>query len=174
MLESGSPPGHTATQLCSAPHFARRGGKPKKYLYARLLYRPWRESLYFLPPTACSSFGITLYANTFSSTLLNPSDFGAKTCIWKIRSQVAGYAVQISFNHLVVGSSSSCSSNYIAIHDGSSSSSVQLGKVCGSAKPPIIRSRGSYLYLKLVKTWSASFSITYKAVRLGKLTFFGS
>ena len=112
---------------------------------------------------ACSSSGNQLLAGFSPVTLTSPGLLSS-TCLWTIKSSYVNYAVEIKFTSFNVGSSSSCATNYLVIRDGS----VQLAKACGNKKPPTIRSRGRYIYLTFVNSGSGSFTLTYKAVKLGK------
>lgn len=56
--------------------------------------------------------------------------------------------VQLTFTAFNLESSSSCRNDYLSIYDGSSYASPIIGKYCGTERPPMIVSKGRYLYLK--------------------------
>uniref|UniRef100_A0A3B5L191 Cubilin n=1 Tax=Xiphophorus couchianus TaxID=32473 RepID=A0A3B5L191_9TELE len=69
-------------------------------------------------------------------------------CYWNIRTS-QGSQVQLSFSGFHLESSSSCSYDYLAVHDGNSSSAPELAKLCGTELPRPINSSRNQLYIKL-------------------------
>ncbi|KAM4718445.1 cubilin [Anableps anableps] len=69
-------------------------------------------------------------------------------CYWNIRTS-QGSQLQLSFSDFHLESSSSCSYDYLAVHDGNSSSSPELAKLCGTGLPRAINSSSNQLYIKL-------------------------
>ncbi|XP_038578939.1 cubilin [Micropterus salmoides] len=69
-------------------------------------------------------------------------------CYWNIRTS-QGSQLLLSFSNFHLESSSTCSYDYLAVHDGNSSSAPQLAKLCGSQPPSTIRSSSNQLYIKL-------------------------
>ncbi|XP_053120680.1 cubilin [Hemicordylus capensis] len=75
--------------------------------------------------------------------------------------------VALKFNSFQLEASSSCDKDYVAVYDGPSTVALLLGKFCGEALPPIIKSSTNNLYL-VFKTdsfeaaggWKASFRET--------------
>ncbi|XP_014830968.1 PREDICTED: cubilin, partial [Poecilia mexicana] len=69
-------------------------------------------------------------------------------CYWNIRTS-QGSQVQLSFSGFHLESSSSCSYDYLAVHDGNSSTAPELAKLCGTELPRPINSSSNQLYIKL-------------------------
>ncbi|XP_043916230.1 cubilin-like [Protopterus annectens] len=55
--------------------------------------------------------------------------------------------VELKFNQFHLEASSTCSFDYVAVYDGSDIYAPLLGKFCGSAIPPILKSTGNTLFL---------------------------
>ncbi|XP_078488839.1 uncharacterized protein LOC100178017 [Ciona intestinalis] len=71
-----------------------------------------------------------------------PSD---SSCTYRIMSSPSSNHVTIRFNSFHVESHRKCSFDYLAVHDGPSTSSRLIKKFCGSELPPTITSSGSSL-----------------------------
>ncbi|XP_047205867.1 cubilin [Girardinichthys multiradiatus] len=69
-------------------------------------------------------------------------------CYWNIRTS-QGSQLQLSFSDFHLESSSSCSFDYLAVHDGNSSSTPELTRLCGTELPSPINSSSNQLYIKL-------------------------
>ncbi|KAF7648099.1 hypothetical protein LDENG_00162070 [Lucifuga dentata] len=69
-------------------------------------------------------------------------------CYWNIRTS-QGSVLLLSFSNFHLESSSTCSYDYLAVHDGNSSSSPQLAKLCGNQIPDTINATSNELYVKL-------------------------
>ncbi|XP_054878715.1 cubilin isoform X1 [Poeciliopsis prolifica] len=69
-------------------------------------------------------------------------------CYWNIKTS-QGSQVQLSFSSFHLESSSSCSYDYLAVHDGNSSSAPELARLCGTELPRPINSSSNQLYIKL-------------------------
>ncbi|XP_030624670.1 LOW QUALITY PROTEIN: cubilin [Chanos chanos] len=68
-------------------------------------------------------------------------------CSWVITVD-ANHRVMFNFTDLDIESQSSCSWDYVAIHDGTSETSPLLGQVCGTTKPDPIFSTGNVIYIR--------------------------
>ncbi|RVE59186.1 hypothetical protein OJAV_G00201620 [Oryzias javanicus] len=69
-------------------------------------------------------------------------------CYWNIRTN-HGSKVELSFSDFHLESSQGCSFDYLAVHDGGSSSAPLLAKLCGTEPPRSINSSSHQLYIKL-------------------------
>uniref|UniRef100_A0A8C8BEW9 Cubilin n=1 Tax=Otus sunia TaxID=257818 RepID=A0A8C8BEW9_9STRI len=69
-------------------------------------------------------------------------------CYWLLRGN-RGTPFEIQFEQFHVGYQSECDFDYLAVYDGNSSNAKQLGKFCGNQIPPLIRSTGDSVYVKL-------------------------
>ncbi|XP_076027535.1 cubilin [Genypterus blacodes] len=69
-------------------------------------------------------------------------------CYWNIRAN-HGSLLLLTFSYFHLEASSSCSYDYLAVYDGSSSSAPELAHLCGSQMPETINSSSRELYVKL-------------------------
>ncbi|XP_025105249.1 cubilin-like isoform X2 [Pomacea canaliculata] len=70
------------------------------------------------------SLGYPLGRNTYDNNV---------NCEWLLQASNENYVVYVNFTFVdIEGSSSSCPSDYVQLFDGSSSSALSLGKLCGS------------------------------------------
>ncbi|KAF6722152.1 Cubilin [Oryzias melastigma] len=69
-------------------------------------------------------------------------------CYWNIRTN-QGNKVELTFSDFHLESSQGCSFDYLAVHDGDSSSAPLLAKLCGAELPSSINSSSHQLYIKL-------------------------
>uniref|UniRef100_A0A3P8P3D4 Cubilin n=1 Tax=Astatotilapia calliptera TaxID=8154 RepID=A0A3P8P3D4_ASTCA len=69
-------------------------------------------------------------------------------CYWNIRTN-QGNKLLLSFSDFHLESNANCYYDYVAVHDGNSSSAPQLAKLCGSDLPSTINSSSNELYVKL-------------------------
>ncbi|TNN61134.1 Cubilin [Liparis tanakae] len=69
-------------------------------------------------------------------------------CYWNIRTN-AGSQLLLSFSDFHLESTTICTYDYLAVHDGNSSSAPELAKLCGSQTPSSINSSSNQLYVKL-------------------------
>ncbi|XP_028288640.1 cubilin [Parambassis ranga] len=69
-------------------------------------------------------------------------------CYWNIRTS-QGSQLILSFSDFHLESSSTCSFDYLAIHDGNSSSALELARLCGNVQPSPINSSRNELFVKL-------------------------
>ena len=67
-----------------------------------------------------------------------------------------GSSVQIEFfGEFRIGSSSTCSSQYVEIRDGDNQDSPSIMKVCGSKKPQVTYSEGRSVSIKFVSSYGS-------------------
>nr|XP_046226989.1 cubilin [Scatophagus argus] len=97
--------------------------------------------------TGCGGM-LTTASGTFSSPNYPLPYHPNAECYWNIRTN-QGNQLLLSFSDFHLESSSSCSYDYLAVHDGNSSSAPELAKLCGSQLPSTISSSGNQLYIKL-------------------------
>ncbi|KAG7219563.1 hypothetical protein INR49_018990 [Caranx melampygus] len=69
-------------------------------------------------------------------------------CYWTIRTS-QGSQLLLSFSNFHLESSSTCSFDYVAVHDGNSSSAPEVARLCGSQQPSSINSSSNELFIKL-------------------------
>ncbi|XP_028815099.1 cubilin [Denticeps clupeoides] len=69
-------------------------------------------------------------------------------CYWLIRTN-GGSRLQLNIADFHLESSSICSYDYLAVHDGNSTNAPELARLCGNQAPPTIYSSREQLYVKL-------------------------
>ena len=80
------------------------------------------------------------------------------------------YAVKLTFSSFFLESKTSCSDDYVEIHDGDlPSTSKLIGKFCGSWLPPIIVSSYKFIFVRFVSDFDnypfiRKFSATFRAI----------
>ncbi|XP_041824165.1 cubilin [Melanotaenia boesemani] len=91
---------------------------------------------------------LTTAVGTFSSPNYPLPYHPNAECYWTIKTS-HGSQVQLSFSDFHLESSSSCTFDYVAVFDGSSSNAPELARLCGSELPSSINSSNNQLYVKL-------------------------
>ena len=127
--------------------------------------------------TVCSSLGQTLIAESSTIKTLTspnyPSDYDSDTiCSWTIEThQLSDYVVEVTFDDFRLESDNlqHCSSDYLAVYDGSDA----IGTFCGFIGPGSkVFSTGRHLTLRFVTDTAFNyrgFKLSYFAVPAGRL-----
>ncbi len=74
-----------------------------------------------------------------------PSDYPADFTITALITAPDGQRVSITFDDFVMESSSSCSNDFMTLHDGDSLSDTTIGTYCGTTSPGCVRSSSESL-----------------------------
>lgn len=97
--------------------------------------------------TGCGG-SLTTATGTFSSPNYPLPYHPSAECYWNIRTS-QGSQVFLSFSDFHLEASTTCSFDYLAVHDGNSSAAPELARLCGTQQPGIINSTGHELFVKL-------------------------
>ncbi|KAK2147338.1 hypothetical protein LSH36_558g01028 [Paralvinella palmiformis] len=76
-------------------------------------------------------------------------------CTWIITVPDTG-VVELKFNQFVLESSASCAYDYVTVHDGASLDAPLLGRFCGTAVPPPLRSSGTRMSVNFITDQSVA------------------
>uniref|UniRef100_A0A8C5HD89 Cubilin n=1 Tax=Gouania willdenowi TaxID=441366 RepID=A0A8C5HD89_GOUWI len=97
--------------------------------------------------TGCGGL-MTTTSGAFSSPNYPLTYHPNAECYWNIRTS-QGSQLQLTFSDFSLESSSNCNYDYLAVHDGNSSSAPELAKLCGSQLPSSINASSNQLFIKL-------------------------
>ena len=130
----------------------------------------------------CSSNGVSFLSLSSTAKLLTspnyPSNYPPDAhCLWSLKRPSVSYGVRLTFNSSYLEDSSTCHREYVEIRDGDKfSTSTFIMKFCGTAIPPIIVSKYTYIFVKFVSNYRHSpsqrryFSASFKAILKGRFT----
>lgn len=92
----------------------------------------------------------------------------AMSCSWTVQPGVsASHTLALVFERFSLPASMGCSENSLTIRDGASSSSSSLGRHCGAAMPPAMRTTGPAAHVSLQTTYTNvgdGFVVHYEAL----------
>ena len=129
--------------------------------------------------SVCVSQGYSFQSNTSHDQWLTspsyPKNFRppSHNCSWSLQRPTSLHAVKLKFNYFsLVTRKTSCSDDYVEIHDGDLlSTSKLIGKFCGIWRPPIIVSKYKYIFVRFVSDFNSypytkkfSFSAKFRAI----------
>eukprot|EP00794_Sanderia_malayensis_P003246 gene3246-3727_t len=123
--------------------------------------------------TAACGGTFTAINGSFTSPLYPARTPTTADCAWKLQVS-PGSVVSLSFTNFNLLSSSSCSSAYVEVRDGSSQSSNLIGRYCGSSLPPTVSSTKENMYVRFyhsASTTSAGFKAIFGAVCDNTITY---
>ena len=129
----------------------------------------------------CSSNGLSFLSLSSTTNLLTspnyPSNYPpSSNCFWSLKRPSTSYGVRLTFYLFSLEASSSCRDDYVEIRDGDTfSTSMFIGKFCGTRIPPIIVSKYTYIFVKFISDSDyypsqRYFIATFKAILKGKFT----
>ncbi|NP_001072.2 cubilin precursor [Homo sapiens] len=99
-----------------------------------------------------SSTGCGGNLTTSSGTFISPNYpmpyYHSSECYWWLKSS-HGSAFELEFKDFHLEHHPNCTLDYLAVYDGPSSNSHLLTQLCGDEKPPLIRSSGDSMFIKL-------------------------
>ncbi|XP_068718405.1 embryonic protein UVS.2-like isoform X1 [Montipora capricornis] len=134
-------------------------------------------SLYQLSMASdCSFSGISFQSQTYRSKSLTSPNYPlsfprATSCRWSLRRPSTSFSVRLTFHSFNLEVSSGCTHDFVEIRDGDKfSTSILIGKFCGTRLPPIIASRYTFIFVKFVSDSDyfpsrGSFSASFVAFR---------
>nr|XP_023417709.1 cubilin [Cavia porcellus] len=97
--------------------------------------------------TGCGG-NLTTSTGIFTSPNYPMPYYHSSECYWWLKSS-HGSPFELTFKDFHLEHHPNCSLDYLAVYDGASTSSHLLTKLCGDEKPPLIRSTGDSMLLKL-------------------------
>ncbi|KAM7237074.1 hypothetical protein CapIbe_011318 [Capra ibex] len=97
--------------------------------------------------TGCGG-NLTTSTGTFTSPNYPMPYYHSSECSWWLKAS-HGSPFLLEFEDFHLEYHPNCSQDYLAVYDGSSTSSHLLTQLCGNEKPPVIRSSGDSMSLKL-------------------------
>uniref|UniRef100_A0A671G3G5 Cubilin n=1 Tax=Rhinolophus ferrumequinum TaxID=59479 RepID=A0A671G3G5_RHIFE len=97
--------------------------------------------------TGCGG-NLTTSTGTFTSPNYPMPYYHSSECYWWLKSS-QGSPFELEFEDFHLEHHPNCTLDYLAVYDGPSTSSHLLTQLCGSEKPPLIRSSGDSMLLKL-------------------------
>ncbi|XP_005387022.1 PREDICTED: cubilin [Chinchilla lanigera] len=97
--------------------------------------------------TGCGG-NLTTSTGIFTSPNYPMPYYHSSECYWSLKSS-HGSPFELTFKDFHLEYHPNCSLDYLAVYDGPSTSSHLLTKFCGDGKPPLIRSSGDSMLLKL-------------------------
>ncbi|XP_067046524.1 tolloid-like protein 2 [Acropora muricata] len=133
-----------------------------RYLWIRfrsdssLSYKGFDARYTIVTPTICSSYGVSFFSLSSTTKLLTspnyPSNYPpSANCFWSLKRPSTSYGVRLTFYLFSLEASSSCRDDYVEIRDGDTfSTSMFIGKFCGTRIPPIIVSKYTYIFVKFI------------------------
>uniref|UniRef100_A0A4W3K7X0 Cubilin n=1 Tax=Callorhinchus milii TaxID=7868 RepID=A0A4W3K7X0_CALMI len=120
--------------------------------------------------------GATIYVSDFDpvgniSSMNYPNNYPQNIdCTWTI-TVPAGEAVQLDFEDLFyIEPDSQCAFDYLELHDGPSSNSPLISRLCGSTSPSTQKSTGNVMHVRFrtdARTTHAGFKARYSIARCG-------
>ncbi|XP_031795774.1 cubilin [Sarcophilus harrisii] len=102
----------------------------------------WDASL-----TGCGG-NLTTPVGTFMSPNYPMPYYHNSECFWLLKSS-RGSQFELTFQKFHLESHPNCSSDYLAVYDGLTEDANLLAKLCGNEIPPLIRSSGDSMFIKL-------------------------
>ncbi|KAM5338742.1 cubilin [Glossophaga mutica] len=97
--------------------------------------------------TGCGG-NLTTPSGTFTSPNYPMPYYHSSECYWLLKSS-RGSPFELEFEEFHLEHHPNCILDYLAVYDGPSISSHLLTQLCGNEKPPLIRSSGDSMFLKL-------------------------
>ncbi|XP_015441120.1 cubilin isoform X1 [Pteropus alecto] len=97
--------------------------------------------------TGCGG-NLTTPTGTFTSPNYPMPYYHSSECFWWLKSS-HGSPFELEFEDFHLEHHPNCTSDYLAVYDGPSTSSHLLAQLCGNEKPPLILSSGDSMLLKL-------------------------
>ncbi|XP_003786834.1 cubilin [Otolemur garnettii] len=97
--------------------------------------------------TGCGG-NLTTSRGTFTSPNYPMPYYHSSECYWWLKSS-RGSPFELQFTDFHLEHHPNCTLDYLAVYDGPSTSSHLLAQLCGDKKPPLIRSSGDSMFLKL-------------------------
>lgn len=97
--------------------------------------------------TGCGG-NLTTSTGTFTSPNYPMPYYHSSECSWWLKAS-RGSPFLLEFEDFHLEYHPNCSQDYLAVYDGSSTSSHLLTRLCGNEKPSVIRSSGDSMSLKL-------------------------
>ncbi|KAM9673713.1 cubilin [Trichechus inunguis] len=97
--------------------------------------------------TGCGG-NLTTPSGVFTSPNYPMPYYHSSECYWWLKSS-HGSPFELEFNDFHLEHHPNCTLDYLAVYDGPSTSSHLLTQLCGDEKPPLIRSSGDSMSLKL-------------------------
>lgn len=97
--------------------------------------------------TGCGG-NLTTPTGTFTSPNYPMPYYHSSECFWWLKSS-HGSPFELEFNDFHLEYHPNCTLDYLDVYDGLSTSSHLLTRLCGNEKPPLIRSTGDSMSLKL-------------------------
>ncbi|XP_024431584.2 cubilin [Desmodus rotundus] len=97
--------------------------------------------------TGCGG-NLTTPTGTFTSPNYPMPYYHSSECYWLLQAS-HGSPFELDFEEFHLEHHPNCTLDFLAVYDGPSSSSHLLGQLCGNEKPPVIRSSGDSMFLKL-------------------------
>uniref|UniRef100_A0A8C5UZ61 Cubilin n=1 Tax=Microcebus murinus TaxID=30608 RepID=A0A8C5UZ61_MICMU len=97
--------------------------------------------------TGCGG-NLTSSRGTFTSPNYPMPYYHSSECYWWLKAS-HGSPFELQFKDFHLEHHPNCTLDYLAVYDGPSTSSHLLTQLCGDEKPPLIRSSGDSMFLKL-------------------------
>ncbi|XP_036315022.1 cubilin [Pipistrellus kuhlii] len=97
--------------------------------------------------TGCGG-NLTTPTGTFTSPNYPMPYYHSSECYWWLKAS-QGSPFELEFEEFHLEHHPDCTLDYLAVYDGPSTSSHLLTQLCGDTKPPLIRSSGDSMFLKL-------------------------
>ncbi|XP_008147050.2 cubilin [Eptesicus fuscus] len=97
--------------------------------------------------TGCGG-NLTTPTGTFTSPNYPMPYYQSSECYWWLKAS-QGSPFELEFEEFHLEHHPDCTLDYLAVYDGPSTSSHLLTQLCGDTKPPLIRSSGDSMFLKL-------------------------
>ncbi|XP_036916668.1 cubilin [Sturnira hondurensis] len=97
--------------------------------------------------TGCGG-NLTTPTGTFTSPNYPMPCYQSSECYWLLKAS-QGSPFELEFEEFHLEHHPNCTLDYLAVYDGPSTSSHLLTQLCGNEKPPLIRSSGDSMFLKL-------------------------
>uniref|UniRef100_A0A452U8T7 Cubilin n=1 Tax=Ursus maritimus TaxID=29073 RepID=A0A452U8T7_URSMA len=96
--------------------------------------------------TGCGG-NLTTPTGVFTSPNYPMPYYHSSECYWWLKSS-HGSPFELEFEDFHLEHHPNCTSDYLAVYDGPSTSAHLLSQLCGNEKPPLIRSSGDSMFLK--------------------------
>ncbi|ELK28521.1 Cubilin [Myotis davidii] len=97
--------------------------------------------------TGCGG-NLTTPTGTFTSPNYPMPYYHSSECYWWLKAS-QGSPFELEFEEFHLEHHPNCTLDYLAVYDGPGTSSHLLTQLCGDEKPPLIRSSGDSMFLKL-------------------------
>ena len=131
-------------------------------------------------PDCSGPYGVSCDSHPSTTNLLTSPNYSSNyppsaNYFWSLKRPSTSYGVRLTFHSFSLGASSSCG-DYVEIRDGDTfSTSMFIGKFCGTRIPPIIVSKYIYIFVKFISDSNyypsqRYFNASFKAILKGKFT----